>query len=141
AERLWPPYLAAWLLAGVTIALASGWPTWWSVNASLPSFKMSEWLGQLFILNWWSPPYNFAWWSLTVEVAFYLLLPLLFPIFRTIHLRAGLVFTAFIGRVLLAVFAFDRVNIPVIHDLVNYSSCFAAGLVLASRGVSAQGSY
>jgi peptidoglycan/LPS O-acetylase OafA/YrhL len=140
AERLWPPYLVAWLLAGATIAVTSGWPTWWSVNASLPSFKMGEWLGQIFILNWWSPPYNFAWWSLTVEVSFYLLLPLLIPIFRAIHQQPALVFTAFLGTVLLSAIAFNRVDVPVIRDLVTYASCFAGGLVLASREVSAQAS-
>jgi peptidoglycan/LPS O-acetylase OafA/YrhL len=141
AERLWPPYLVAWLLAGATIAVTSGWPTWWSVNASLPLFKTGEWLGQFFILNWWSPPYNFAWWSLTVEVSFYVLLPLLIPIFRAIHQQPALLFTTFLGTVLLSAAAFNRVDIPVIGSLVTYASCFAAGLVLASREVSAQGRY
>jgi peptidoglycan/LPS O-acetylase OafA/YrhL len=135
AERLWPPYLVAWLLAGATIAAINSWPTWWSVNASLPSFKMSQWLGQAFILNWWSLPYNFAWWSLTVEVSFYVLLPLLIPIFRAIHRQPAILFTAFLGMVLLSVIGYNRIDVPVISDLVTYASCFAAGLVLASRDV------
>ena len=141
AERLWPPYLVAWLLAGATIAVTSGWPTWWSVNASLPSFKTVEWLGQFFIPNWWSPPYNFAWWSLTVEVSFYVLLPLLIPIFQAIHQQSALVLTAFVCTVLLSIIAFNRVDVPVLGDLVTYASCFAAGLVLVSRDVSARGRY
>jgi peptidoglycan/LPS O-acetylase OafA/YrhL len=132
AERIWPPYLFAWLLAGAAIAVTSAWPTWWSVNAYLPSFKVGEWLGQSFILNWWSPPYNFAWWSLTIEVSFYVLLPLLIPIFRAIHQQPAALITIFLGTLLLSLVAFNRVDIPVIRDLVNYASCFAAGLVLAS---------
>lgn len=134
-ERLWPPYIVAWILAGVTIAVTTFWPTWWSLNASLPSFKTTEWLGQLFILNWWSPPYNFAWWSLTIEVSFYVLLPFLIPIFRAVHKRTALLIAIFFGTVVLSVAAFDRVDVPVIGSLLTYASCFAAGLVLASREI------
>jgi hypothetical protein len=54
AQRLWPPYVFAWLLAGITIAITTAWPTWWSKSAYLPSFKAETWLGQAFIINWWS---------------------------------------------------------------------------------------
>jgi len=131
----------AWLLAGITIAVTTAWPTWWSKNAYLPSFNAATWLGQAFIVNWWSPPYNFAWWSLTVEVSFYAILPLLIPVFRAIRRQPAILLATFYGALLLSAVAYNRVEIPIIRDLVNYASCFAAGLVLASKEVLARGAY
>ena len=141
AERLWPPYAAGWLLAGITIAATTAWPTWWSESAYLPSFNAADWLGQAFIVNWWTPPYSFAWWSLTVEVSFYIVFPLLVPVFRAIHRQPAFLISTFCGVLLLSAFAYRQVEIPVIRDLVNYASCFAAGMVLASRDVSARDAF
>jgi len=141
AQRLWPPYVVAWLLAGMTIAITTAWPTWWSISAYLPAFDWGTWLGQAFILNWWSTPYSFAWWSLTVEISFYVILPLLISTFRAIRHQPVILFSVFCGASLLSAVAYKGIPIPVIGDLVNYASCFTAGLVLASREVSARAAY
>jgi peptidoglycan/LPS O-acetylase OafA/YrhL len=141
AQRLWPPYVFAWLLAGITIAITTVWPTWWSKSAYLPSFKAETWLGQAFIINWWSAPYSFPWWSLTVEVSFYAILPLLIPVFRAIRPQPAIVLGTFCGALLFSGIAYDRVEIAVIRDLVNYAACFTAGLVLASQEVSSRCAY
>jgi peptidoglycan/LPS O-acetylase OafA/YrhL len=151
AQRLWPPYVAAWLLAGMTIAVTTAWPTWWSTSAYLPTFNWGTWLGQVFIINWWSMPFNFAWWSLTVEISFYAILPLLIPMFRAVRYRPVILFAVFCGAALLSAVAYTRYDadtvsnsilpIPIIRHLVNYAPCFVAGLVLASQEVSARGAY
>lgn len=135
-ERLWPPYVAAWLVAGLIIAITTAWPTWWTNSAFLPQFNWGAWLSQLFIVNWWVMPFSFAWWSLTVEIAFYFMFPLLIPVFRAIRQQPTILLVVFCSTVLLAVVAYNRVSIPVIRDLVNYASCFAAGLVLATHDIS-----
>lgn len=137
-ERLWPPYLVAWLLAGMAIAITTAWPTWWSLSAWLPRFTWSDWLAQMFIVNWWSPPYAFAWWSLTVEVAFYGVLPFLIPLFKSIHRQPVVLLSVLCGAAVLSLGAYNKVSIPVVRDLINYAPCFVAGLILASHEVSAR---
>lgn len=75
-ERLWPPYALALVLAGLVIALGRLHPTWYSREV-LPSFSGSGWLAQVGILNLGWRSYSGAWWSLNLEVFFYLLVPLL----------------------------------------------------------------
>jgi peptidoglycan/LPS O-acetylase OafA/YrhL len=135
-ERLWPPYVIAWLLAGLAIGIATAWPTWWSKSAFLPPFDWSAWLGQIFIVNWWSTPYSFAWW-----IAFYAIFPLLIPGFRVIRQRPAIVLSVFCGTLCLSAFAYNRISVPVVRDLVNYASCFAAGIVLATCEVPARRAY
>jgi len=128
-------------MAGITIAVTTMWPTWWSMSAYLPSFSWGAWLGQVFIVNWAWPPYSFAWWSLTIEVLFYALLPLLILMFRAIRHQPAILFSVFCGTLLLSAVAYNSVPIAVIRNLVNYAPCFAAGLVLASQEVSTRGAY
>jgi peptidoglycan/LPS O-acetylase OafA/YrhL len=151
AQRLWPPYVAAWLLAGLAIAVTTAWPTWWSTSAYLPTFNWGSWLGQLFIIDWWSTLFNFAWWSLDVEISFYVLLPLLIPIFRPIRSRPVILFAVLCGVAILSAVAYvpyeantvssSILPIPVLRHLLNYSACFTAGLVIASHEVSARSAY
>jgi peptidoglycan/LPS O-acetylase OafA/YrhL len=129
ASRLLPPYWAAWLVAGLAIALATAFPTWWTKGAALPPFSMRDWLLQVGLV-YSGRHYNFAWWSLTVEVAFYALLPLLIPLFT--RLGATGTGAAFLVSVGLALFAAPLLQEhPVAYNLCAYLSCFCAGLVLA----------
>jgi peptidoglycan/LPS O-acetylase OafA/YrhL len=91
-------------------------------------------------VNWWSTPYSFAWWSLTVEVSFYILFPILVPIFRAIR-APTILFATFSGALLLSAVAYNKIEIPVIRDLVNYAICFVGGLVLASCQVTLKSAY
>lgn len=75
-ERLWPPYAVALVLAGVVIGLGRLHPTWYSSEV-LPRFSGSGWLAQVGIVNLGWRSYSGAWWSLNLEVFFYLLAPLL----------------------------------------------------------------
>lgn len=134
-QRLMPPYLAAWLLAGFAVFMASEYPTWWTASAALPPFSITTWLEQIGIVYLGAARYNFAWWSLTTEVAFYLTLPLFIPLFTRLHQRTALLVAAFVGSVVLALFA-DRYlpfSLLVLRELAIYASCFCAGLVLAGR--------
>jgi|GEM_PF-1095398 len=82
-QRLWPPYAAALLLTGGEIWLFTAHPNWLSKSLTvLPAFHWSDWLAQIFILNLGNPIYNGAWWFLSVEIVFYLTIPLLVLLFR-----------------------------------------------------------
>ena len=75
-QRLYPPYWVAWLGTGVVIALATVWPTWYSLQV-LPRFAWPDWLGGVGLFSLSDILYNGAWWSLSIEVTFYLLVPLI----------------------------------------------------------------
>lgn len=78
-ERLWPPYLVALVFAGFVAFIGQLHPTWYS-EAILPKFSGRGWLAQLGILNLGWPMYSNAWWSLNLEVVFYLLVPVIIAV-------------------------------------------------------------
>jgi peptidoglycan/LPS O-acetylase OafA/YrhL len=137
--RLMPPYLVAWLIAGLAIALAERFPTWWTVGANLPSFSMKEWISQVLIV-YSGRHYNFAWWSLSVEVAFYLMLPIVIPIFSRIG--GSRLWIALAASVVASIFLAPQVTFSsVAQSFLSYASCFCAGLVLARHTVSSRASF
>lgn len=75
-QRLWPPYAVALLFAGAVVALPAIHPTWYSAEV-LPRLSAAGWAAQLLIVNLGWQSYSGAWWSLSLEVAFYLLAPLI----------------------------------------------------------------
>jgi peptidoglycan/LPS O-acetylase OafA/YrhL len=74
-RRIYPPFIVAWLLAGMVQYVVTSCPTWYS--RSLPEFNTSAWLSQfnIFTLLGCSALYNGAWWSLAVECVWYALVP------------------------------------------------------------------
>ena len=136
-ERLFPPYLAAWLLAGLQIYLLTAFPTWWTERASLPSFSLSDWISQIGIIYIGNHSYNFAWWSLTIEVAFYVMLPVIVPLVRYANRSKNGVFIALLGSIAVScvVYALPSAgNVPILSRMAIYASCFWAGLFIAAKG-------
>lgn len=143
-ERLIPPYLAAWCLAGLAIYLATNYPTWWTESASLPTFSILSWVQQIGIVYFGTDRYNFAWWSLTTEVAFYVVIPLLIPLFARFYKRPMLLGAVYFGSIILATLVdigSIHIGTPVARDLALYGSCFCAGLVLSCHIPSKKSAY
>ncbi|MDB5406834.1 MAG: acyltransferase [Rhodospirillales bacterium] len=89
--RLWPPYLAALAAAGLVVLILTRFPTWYGASL-LPAFDPGDWLAQAAIFNFGWPSYNAAWWSLTVELIFYVVAPLVVLLLRSARIgRAGFV--------------------------------------------------
>lgn len=141
AQRLYPPYWGAWLLSGLAIFLASAYPTWWTKGASLAEFSARDWLLQFGLIYVGHSPFNFAWWSLTVEVLFYALVPLLIPALISTRLASIRRASLFAASVLLATVA-AVVTEPLVSRysellppmrLLQYAPCFCAGLLLAQQ--------
>jgi peptidoglycan/LPS O-acetylase OafA/YrhL len=146
AERLWPPYVAAWLLAGLVIFVTSAWPNWWSVTASLPPFDFFHWLTQFGLLYWGHQAYNFAWWSLNLEVLFYVLMPLMLPIFSLGYKHHGVAVLAYAASVVLAAAAtslplWEEGAFQILARFIPYASCFVGGLYIATTGSSFRGGW
>jgi peptidoglycan/LPS O-acetylase OafA/YrhL len=135
-ERLWPPFVAAWVVSGAVIFLISHHPTWWSRTAELPHFTFSSWAAQLGIIYWGHGPYNFAWWSLTVEALFYLLVPFVGTALVLSHATYRRMLLAVFVAAALAVCAQNvAIDLPQwaipLRSFALYLSCFAAGIFLA----------
>ena len=134
AERILPPYLGAWLLAGAVTAFAGLRPTWFSEG--LQRFSLGGWLAQAGILRFGPWLYNDAWWSLAVEALFYLVVPLVVLLWaaRAFSRAAGLAALAACAALSTAVQALSTVDRPplaMLYSLGVYASCFCGGILIA----------
>jgi len=71
-ERIYPAYWGALLLGGLVILFVSTFPTWYS-REILPKFNFFDWMSQVSLLPFSTATYNAAWWSLSIELMFYLI--------------------------------------------------------------------
>lgn len=131
AKRLWPPFLGAWVLAGATVAVIAAHPTWWP--SAMPAFDWQTWGAQSLIVYFGHGPYNFAWWTLTIEVMFYVIAPLLVLWFAG-RSRPSMMVAVFASMVIAQV----AMLLPVtsntgqwIVKLISFASCFMGGVFLA----------
>ena len=137
-ERLLPPFFAAWLVAGLVIYASTAFPTWQTVSSGAPAFTLRDWLSQIGIVYWGPHPFNVTWWSLAVEVAFYILVPVFIIIFTQLYGRTRRIGALYASTIVAAVLAaaFWSSRPPILYSLVAYAPCFCAGLILAAHKLS-----
>ncbi len=135
--RLWPPFLGAWLLAGATVAIVSAYPTWWP--SAMPPFDWGTWTSQAFILYTGNAAYNFAWWTLTIEVVFYLLAPLLVVMLagRERRTMAIVLIVSIIVAQCATVMPAEPALVGLAARFLVFASCFVGGILLATHKLSA----
>jgi peptidoglycan/LPS O-acetylase OafA/YrhL len=135
-ERLWPPYLAVLALEAGIRWFAMLHPTWFSAGSEI-QFNLPDLAKLLPIVNFGSPFWNMAWWSLSVEVLFYLTVPLALPLF--IWKRMNRVMMAILAVILWALGLYMLkgwvADKPAWYDsfqkLAIYSLCFLTGIAIA----------
>jgi peptidoglycan/LPS O-acetylase OafA/YrhL len=128
-QRLWPPYLIALIFGGLVVMIARAHLTWYSGEV-IPHFSIGGWAAQLGIVNFGWTTYNGAWWSLTMEVCFYLIIPLLvIALALTRSPRGAHTFVAFVVLATLASFVLAR-NPPRL-DAFEYLPSFLFGMLIA----------
>ncbi len=138
-QRLWPPFLAAWLIAGLTVALVTRYPTEWTRSAKLAVFDWGDWLSQIGIVYLGSNSFNPAWWSLTVEILFYALVPLIVVLVsRSNPSRQAMLrlwFVCALAAVAAQATGLDDGAQPLrsLGRFAVYVSCFATGVLLAAH--------
>jgi peptidoglycan/LPS O-acetylase OafA/YrhL len=139
-ERLWPPYLVALFLSGLVVLVTTNFPNWYS-RGHLPKFSLWNWLSQLFIIYSGNVPYNAAWWSLNIEIIFYILVPLIIPLLLLCNKKYylyGLLFTL----VIFSEFAYYNIhseannNIKLVLLFISYFPCFLLASMLAYNDFS-----
>jgi peptidoglycan/LPS O-acetylase OafA/YrhL len=136
AWRLWPPYLAALLFGGIVIFIARSHLTWYAAQ-ELPRFSVGRWVAQLGIVNLGWTAFNGAWWSLTLEVAFYLMVPALLVILlrtRTSRGSTALLAVVVVTSLASALFAVTPARIDpggLVQLGFAFFPCFAFGMAVA----------
>lgn len=134
--RLWPAFFGAWILAGATVALISMYPTWWP--SDMPTFSFADWVTQLLIFYAGHSAYNFAWSTLTMEIVFYAMAPLLVAILA--KCSATTMSITFLASVLIALMAGQYSSAVPLYDIplkfLTFISCFCGGLLLAKQDIS-----
>lgn len=142
-QRLWPPFVAAWLLAGLVTWLTTQYPTTWTKGANLATFSVGSWLAQLGIVYIGENPFNAAWWSLTVELLFYAVVPLIVVLAMRFRPTLPQMLLLWSGCVVgaLGAQAVSNAALPAyvwpIQRFGVYLSCFATGTLIAAYDVPA----
>lgn len=132
-SRLYPPFAAAWLLAGLTVWVMTVYPTWW--DARVPAFAWGDWLAQAAIVQAGGVSYNFAWWSLTIEIGFYAVVPLLVAALVRLPKPShrALLALAVVGAQATYLAPMGNGLVHLAWQFGTYASCFAAGVFLAAE--------
>lgn len=140
--RIYPPYFGAVLFASVVIALNTYFPTWYS--AILLKFNLHSFAKQFFIFNQKWDFFNLAWWSLQIEILFYLVVPIIVYLLVKWkgsiniigHFLIILMSSLFLQNVMMAV-APDNYSFTIVYAnlfrSVDYIGCFYLGVCLARR--------
>ena len=80
-KRIYPTYFTALVFASAVVWFISAYPTWYNIKGMHIPFTWAGAAKQLFIFNMNDQYYNMAWWSLQVEILFYLIVPIIIVLF------------------------------------------------------------
>lgn len=136
--RLHPPFFVAWLLSGLSVWLVWTYPTWWSYVSALPVFDLGDWFSQVGIMYFGNQAHNFAWWSLTVELIFYMCAPAIVMLITGTKYAPMAVRWLFAASIIAALLVYPSspmdgpLAVPAIKQFFVYLSCFAGGVFLAT---------
>lgn len=146
AKRLFPPYLAALLFGWLVIVVIKNGPhTYYSDVWKWSDTGLYNLAKHLLIVNFWgSSYYNLAWWSLGVEVIFYLLVPAFIFLFMgnsplnyikisitiAITILATLALQFYLTAHYPRIYSNEKVSLMA-YRFIDYPVCFLMGVLLA----------
>ena len=151
-KRIYPPYLVALIMAALISLFMQVFPTWYNTgegnNISVfhMYFDWIEILKESVIINFDGKYYNLAWWSLNLEMIFYLLAPfivLTFPPVKrltNINVMLMILFTLAASTALQLWLTAQYPGIYThkmlvlnAYQFICYPMCFLCGVLIASR--------
>jgi peptidoglycan/LPS O-acetylase OafA/YrhL len=153
-KRIYPTYFFALLFGALVIWICNTFPTWYNAKSIDIVFSWKETFREAFIFSFNESYYNKAWWSLQIEILFYLVVPLiifLFPKQTTITDKK--VVLAIIATFCLLFLSQHLLSnyLPSLYyygfqtykfgKFIEYPVCFLMGILLASRGFSLKQGY
>ncbi len=143
-KRLYPPYFFALVFGWLAICIIKMYPSWymgiWVDVGPWEFFK------QALILNFDGVYYNLAWWSLNIEIVFYLLVPLIILVFPAaekitqsklwtitgIAVCCTILLQLYTTYYIPVVFSFKHI-VSHVGTFLNYPVCFLMGAFLATK--------
>ncbi|MES2703132.1 MAG: acyltransferase [Bacteroidota bacterium] len=154
-KRIYPPYFVALVFGAIVVWFNSAYPTWYNEKGMNVQFTWLETLKEAGMFSTTEQYYNLAWWSLQIEILFYVLAPfivLIFPaelsnrklvvaIIITIASTVGLqlLFTAYFPHLYVAKTDgfMGTIPIPIVKQtiwrFIDYPVCFLLGVLLAAK--------
>jgi peptidoglycan/LPS O-acetylase OafA/YrhL len=145
-KRIYPPYFVALLFGMLVIWVVKSYPTWYSELFKWADLSVAQLLKQAMIISFDDYYYNLAWWSLGIEILFYLLVPVIIFVFPArnkvnnavmwILLSGTLVVSTGLQLWLTKYYPglYDYRHIVVnIFQSVCYPVCFLLGMLLAAK--------
>lgn len=145
-KRIYPPYFFALIFAAFVVWVNTAYPTWYNLKGLRIKFSWPETFKELFIFNFDGVYYNLAWWSLGIELFFYMLVPLIifvFPAQNKISNRNLLitVVVTLLGSTALQLFFTNYLsgiysltyNVATLGKFLEYPLCFLMGSILAAK--------
>jgi peptidoglycan/LPS O-acetylase OafA/YrhL len=151
ARRIYPPYFFALLFGAAVVWFNNAYPTWYNAHGMHIQFSWAETLREALIVNFSGTFYNLAWWSLGVEVVFYIIAPLALYVFpRRERLSDGVVALMIAAMLCVATgllfFMTDHLswiysltyNVSDTGRFMEYPLCFMMGMFLAARDFDAR---
>jgi peptidoglycan/LPS O-acetylase OafA/YrhL len=140
-QRLWPPYVAALSITTLIIVIVGYFPNWYSLQ-TFPNASLIGYFKQLFIIPIGKVRlYNIAWWSLGVEVIFYILVPLFIALILPLQRKVKLMFLLLFILLIFAEIALPYNNFEFTKRWVStaksslmfiiYFPCFFCGIMLS----------
>lgn len=144
-KRIYPPYLVSLLFAAFVIWYIKTYPTWYNDKGIHVYFQWQEIVKEAVIFNFDGVYYNLAWWSLQIEMLFYVLVPLIIIIFPYRHKFSNrqIITTSVAGIILtVGLQLLLTTYVPAIYNqkhlilnlgrFVEYPMCFLLGVLLAA---------
>ncbi len=145
-KRLYPPYFFALIFGAFVVWFNNAFPTWYNERGMRMEFSWLETLKEAGIVNINAMYYNLAWWSLNVEIVFYILVPLIILLFPLPHKLSDRKLYTILGFSLVGTVAlqfFCTYNFPIVFNFTHIATnigmfmefpvCFMMGAFLATR--------
>ncbi len=154
-KRIYPPYFFALLFGALVVWLNNVFPTWYNEHGLRTKFSWPETVKELFIFSFNGTYYNLAWWSLQLEVFFYLLVPFIvfiFPAGDKVSMRKLVMSVVVTLAVIFLLQHLFTDYLPQVYSytyqvatlgkFIEYMLCFLMGVFLALRDFNVrQGCY
>ncbi len=147
--RIYPPYFAALIFGAFVIWFINVDPTWYNEKGIHMQFTWLETFKEMGIVSFNQSYYNLAWWSLGVEVVFYLCVPFIILSYPTrARLTDGRLVITIIGGLAVAVLLQVIFNkyLPSVYSnkqvmtnsvlVIEYVVCFLMGILIAAKDFS-----
>ena len=147
--RIYPPYFVALIFGAFVIWFINAYPTWYNIKGNHMIFSWLETFKELGIVSFNDAYYNLAWWSLGVEVIFYLLVPIIVFVYPSrakltdtrlaITILTGLVVAISLqfifNKYFPSVYSYSYVKLESTL-FIEYLVCFLMGILIAAKDFS-----